>query len=268
MSTASFTAASRCNATIVSRRDVAEDRAIIRVRPDSEIPSFEPGQFITVGLPRPVEGEIGADVRPAIIRRAYSIASAPGDAELEFFVVLIDAGRLTPHLWPLRAGGRLWMDNRCHGELTLRDVPAGVDLLLLATGTGIAPYVSMLRANAMKKRWRRLVLFHGVRTLGDAGYVDVMREQERADPSIAYVPVISRCEGPPPAGCRTGHVQQAFEPGVSESLGFRLNPADSHVFLCGNPAMVKSGQELLLQRGFAMHSRRRGDGNVHAERYW
>jgi ferredoxin--NADP+ reductase len=218
------------NATLVLRRDLSERHAILRLQPDAlPIPPFTPGQFIQVGLPR-----AGAD-GPRLARRAYSIASAADDrGGYELFVALVEEGRFTPELWTLAPGDRLWVGPRALGAFTLEHLPPGKDLALVATGTGVAPFVSMLRTYRERPPWRRVVLFHGVRRAADFGYRDELSERELADPAMRYFPVASgEAEGW--TGIR-GRVQPLFERERFAALvGWPLDPSECHVLLCGNP---------------------------------
>lgn len=113
---------------------------------------FKPGQFATLGLE--VDGEP--------VKRAYSIASAPG-APLEFYVVQVDDGKLSPRLFALEPGDQVWVRDRIAGLFTLDRVEDGGVLWLVGTGTGLAPYISMLREGSLWERWDRVVVVHGAR---------------------------------------------------------------------------------------------------------
>ncbi len=263
------------NATLVERHDLNETLSIVRVRPDSgRVPDFTPGQFITLGLPKAVAAE-GAAVRRrrpgyvAMTRRAYSIASSPTQTEyFELFVVLIEAGRLTPKLWDLGAGDRLWMDSIVKGEFTLDPVPAGKDLVMISTGTGIAPFVSMLRTYRGTGRWRRLVLVSGVRRPGDLGFRAELEATAREDPTVCYVPIVSRPAADDSWTGLRGRVGVLLDEGVYErQVGAALDPATCHVLLCGNPDMIDDMEARLQQRGFRTHSAA-APGQIHFERYW
>jgi len=264
------------NATVVYRQDVTDGLAVVRVRPDGgAVPEFEPGQFATLGLPPdPVpESEPGPEAagrrRPKMVRRAYSIASPPQVRDyLEFLVILVEGGRLTPKLWTLHEGGRLWMDNKIKGRFTLNGAPADKDLVMVSTGTGLGPFMSMLRAHRGGTRWRRLVMINGVRRVADLGYREELEETARSEDSFFYIPLVSR--EPPDSlwpGLR-GRVQQVLEDGTYGRLvGTRLDPDQCHVFLCGNPDMIRSVQASLESRGFRPHTNN-SPGNIHFERYW
>ncbi len=258
------------NATLIAREDLTDTLSIVRVRPDSgRVPAFVPGQFVRLGVPRGPHPEIGPGGRVRLIRRAYSIASSPLEtAFLEFFVVRIDEGALTPRLWEIEPPGRLWMDEQAKGEFHLDLAPPGCNLVMVSTGTGIAPFVSMLRTFRGQGRWRRFILINGVRYACDLGYREELEAAARTDATVGYVPIASRePEGSRWTGLR-GRVQSVLDDAVLERVaGVRLDPADCHVFLCGNPEMILSVQALLEARGFVTDDRNR-PGNIHFERYW
>lgn len=289
-----------CNATIIERQDLTPDLCIVRIRPDAgPVPDFVPGQFIKVGLPRNEQGT--AAVRtgrprcgPRLIRRAYSIASSPEQrAYIELLIVLVDYGKLTPRLWSLEEGGRIWMDDRVAGRFTLEPVPPEKDVVMVSTGTGIAPFVSMLRTYAAQPRWRRAVVINGVRYAADLAYRQELEALARSNARITYLPIVSRepeahehdqaeqQEGfPSPHGTRQtaapvlpwtglrGRVQRVLDPRVYETLvGAVLAPSACHVMLCGNPDMIVSVQGMLEEQGFHVHSPTQ-PGNIHFERYW
>lgn len=266
------------NSTLVTRQDLNDSLSIVCVRPDnSPVPQFIPGQFISLGLPRPMNDKEKAlaerfpnmSRRPRLTRRAYSIASAPNQREfLEFFVVRVDEGRLTPQLWDIRENGRLWMDNEVKGEFTIENIPQNKDLVMVSTGTGIAPYVSMLRAYQGQNRWRRFILINGTRRAIDLGYHDELSRIAQEDPSVVYIPIVSRePEDSSWSGLR-GRVPVALVDQTYRRLvGAPLDPQDCHVFLCGNPTMIDEQEAALHQRGFTTHTRET-PGNIHFERYW
>lgn len=257
------------NAAVSARFDLNDHLCIVRIRPDSgRVPSFQPGQFMLVGLPNP-DGDAPARPRPRIVRRPYSIASASHDTdEVEFFVVRIERGRLTPIIWPLGPGDRLWLDDRSRGDFTLAPIPPGRDLVFVCTGTGIAPFISMLRSHRGGGRWRRLALINGVREAGDLGYRRECEQYAAEDASFRYIPLVSRPRDDEKWTGRVGRVQSVLSPAAFEQVaGFQLNPDTCHVLLCGNPAMIQDVAAGLTDHGFTHHTRR-NPGNLHYERYW
>ena len=268
------------NATLTDRQNINDELCIVRISPDSEqVPLFEPGQFITLGLPKdptdvpanaPSRGDTDKPQRPRLVRRAFSIASSALVRDhIELYLVLVKEGRFTPMLWALRTpGGRVWMDNQAKGTFTLEGVPEGKDLVMVATGTGLAPFMSMLRTYRGTGMWRRYVIIHGVRLASDLGYHQELEQISREDPSVIYLPTVTRePQGSSWTGLR-GRVQSVLAPDTYlPHVGAPLDPRDCHVFLCGNPEMITSAEETLMGRGFLLQTKDR-PGNLHFERYW
>ncbi|MBK7878388.1 MAG: ferredoxin--NADP reductase [Planctomycetes bacterium] len=263
------------NATLTAFERLDDRLAVLRVRPDrGELGAFEPGQFVQLGLPmEPGSEPVGpASARPGRVRlhrRSYSIASAPTDRrEAEFYVARVPEGRFTPLLWQLRPGDRVWMDPEPKGFFTLARVPAVAELVLVATGTGLAPYVSMLRASPASDRWARATVVHGVRRPTELGYRAELTDRAARDPKVRYVPVVSRPEPADRWTGLTGRVQTTLVPErFRELAGSELDPRRVHVLLCGNPEMVRDVRALLEPRGFRL-DRIEEPGSLHVETYW
>lgn len=265
------------NAVLASRREVAPGLLVIRVVPSGwTLPDFQPGQFAVLGLPpsaprcENAEPEETPPRGGLLLRRAYSIASSSKAREyLEFFVALVRSGAFTPRLWALREGDPLWLSPRLTGMFTLAEVPEESDLVLVATGTGLAPYMSMLRSGVAAGKGRRIAVIHGARHSWDLAYRAELAALERAEPRFAYLPVVSRpLEESPPWTAASGYVQDVWAGGLLEArLGRKPRPQDTHVFLCGNPAMVDDMVERLTAEGFREHTRK-DPGQIHLERYW
>jgi ferredoxin--NADP+ reductase len=264
------------NATLIERQDVTEELSIVKVRGDGGfVPEFKAGQFVTLGLPRAEESASstesgGTATRVRLVRRAYSIASSPEQRDyLELYVVLVAGGKLTPRLWTVDHGGRLFMDPRIMGEFTLDGISPDMDLVFVATGTGVAPFISMLRSYCGGHRWRQCMLIHNVRKAAHLGYRQEMEALSRQYKDFIYVPIVSGEDGIEPDWTGLcGRAQTVLdEQKYTELTGSPLDPQRCHVFLCGNPAMIVDVQKLLEDRGFKTHSKKE-PGNIHFERYW
>ncbi len=251
------------NARLVERLEVAQDLFVLRLAPEGwTLPDFAPGQHLTLGVPG-LKDDKG---RP--VKRVYSIASPPGLDHVELYVTVVDDGKLTTPLSRLGIGDGLWIDQRIYGTFTLDPVPADHDIVLVATGTGLAPFVSMARHFSGKGRWRRLVIVHGARLVAELGYRELLTDLSAADPTITYIPTVTR--EPEDSGWDglRGRVQAVFEGDVFPSrVGSPLDPGRTHMFLCGNPAMVDAMEALLTPLDFRKHSKRE-PGNLHFERWW
>lgn len=256
------------NAVILAREDPTDRLLILHIRPDAgRVADFEPGQFVQIGLPHAEAPEPGARIR--VHKRSYSIASSPHVPEsVELCIARVEGGRFTPALWNLRAGDRVWMDPVPRGFFVLGRVSAEKELVFVATGTGIAPYVSMLRRWGPGERWRRATIVHGVRLPEELVYRAELEARARRDASFVYLPAVSRA----PAGSNwsglSGRVQFALEPDrFRELTGRALDPAHCHVFLCGNPDMIRDVRAELEPRGFKTDTVRE-PGTLHFEKYW
>lgn len=191
---------------------------------------FEAGQFARLG----VDGTM----------RAYSLLSAPMDETLEFFITLVPQGELTSQLVTLSIGDTLALDPKAYGFLTLsRFSDAKEDLWMFATGTGVAPFLSILRTDTWHA-YKRITLVYSVRHRAD------LLVGTSPDPRVRFVPILTG-EGK----ARIPQMLDAFDPS-----------SKAHILLCGNPAMIEETKEALKKQGFAMH--RRGQGNIAVESYW
>ncbi len=263
------------NATVVGREEINPQLVILRVRPDADLFEFKPGQFAVLGLlgsaPR-VPDSLPEDTpcEPnKMVRRAYSIASASVERRyVEFYLTLITSGQLTPRLFALKHGSRVSLGPKASGIFTLDRVAPEKAAVLIATGTGLAPYISMLRTMLVAEDKRRFVVLHGARYSWDLGYRGELESLARLRPNFTYIPSITRREQDPHFQGYNGRIQSLVEQGVLEKeSGIVLDPAKAEVFLCGNPEMVKVVSELLLKKGFAGKG---GPGpvTIHVEEYW
>jgi ferredoxin--NADP+ reductase len=265
------------NAVLVRRIEVAPGSLVLRVVPDSwQLPPFKPGQFAVLGLPpdAPRCAAADADDPPpttgALIRRSYSVASSSVEREyLEFYISLVYSGSLTPRLFALKERDRIWLGPNISGLFTFDEVPPDANIVMVATGTGLAPYMSQLRTHLSAGEARRYAVIHGARHSWDLGYRGELYALERVCTSFTYLPVISRLQhAPEPWGGALGYVQDVWQSGqVGQAWGFPPTPFDTHVFLCGNPAMVDDMIEILSPQGFREHTRQR-PGEIHSEKYW
>ena len=244
------------NATLVQRTDLGPSHTIFRCRPDDGPLRFIAGQWTDVGLPRVAPGERGPQgdefVKDGVVRRAYSIASAPGDPEVEIFFNKVEKGQLTQWLHELHVGDRLYVDQECRGHFTLEAVPKDTELLFCATGTGISPFVSLIRTFAGKGRWSRLTLLHGARSSEELGYVRELQKLAEQDPSIRYITALTRePEGSGYKGFRGRLPELLVNSGAfSDMTGLSLDPGRTHVYLCGNSGMITDVENTLMPRGF------------------
>ena len=221
--------------------------------------SFVAGQFGRLALPAP-----RGHVEP-MIGRPYSFVNAPDTSPHEFYFIVVGEGPLTPRLAALNDGDPVWLGARANGFFSLGEVPATDVLWCFATGTGIGPFLSMLRTSQAWTMFERVVLVHAVRHAEELTYRDTIAGIAALHAGFSYVPMVSRESH---AGALTGRIPAAIADGrLERATGLALSAENSHVMLCGNPAMVDDTQQLLLTRGMRRH-RRRESGHVTVETYW
>lgn len=265
------------NAVIALRTEISPWLIILRVVPDGwQLPDFIPGQFAVLGLPgsAPRCALAEPDETPPdpnkLIRRAYSIASSSLLKEyLEFYIALVTTGALTPRLFALNIGDRIWLSPKITGMFTFDQVPEDQNVVMIATGTGLAPYMSMLSTHLVCGGARRFAVLHGARHSWDLGYRSELMTLQHLCRNFTYVSVISRPQNEPtPWTGNTGYVQDLWQRGVIErAWGFKPNPENTHIFLCGSPAMIDSAVAMLQGEGFKENTKRE-PGQIHVERYW
>ncbi len=242
--------------------------------------SFLPGQFARLGLCVDAAESVAPAASPTPNEwRAYSMVSKPDADELEFFSVVVPDGKFSPALARLLPGDALWIDKSVFGFLTLERFVDGEDLWLVATGTGLSAYLSMLRDPATWHRFKRIIVLHGVRKSDELAYrQELLALAHLSDPQRAqliYLPVTSQetlsCELSPsiqPQWLHPGRLTTLLTNGeLEQRVGVALEPTRSRIMLCGNPAMVTEMRGLLAERGFAP-GRRGVAGNLAVENYW
>jgi ferredoxin--NADP+ reductase len=212
--------------------------------------SFQAGQFVRIAL----------DINGERVARAFSFVNPPGDPLLEFYGVIVPEGPLSPRLAKLAPGDTLYVARNPAGFLILSEVPEAETLWLVATGTGIAPFLSILRTEAPWQRFRNVVLVHAARYARELTYQDVVRAT-----AARYVTFVSREAA---AGSLAGRIPAAIADGrLEQAAGIKLAPETSHVMLCGNPQMLRDATAALIARGMRKH-RRRARGHITVESFW
>lgn len=222
--------------------------------------NFVAGQFGRLALPAP------PDHKEPMIGRPYSFVNPPAAQPHEFYFIVLPGGPLTPRLAALAVGEPVWLAPRANGFFSIGEVAAADVLWCLSTGTGIGPYLSMLRTAEPWTKFQRAVLVHAVRYAEELTYRDEIAEIARArDGAFTYVQIVSREIHP---GALSGRIPDAINDGRLEArAGIALSPENSHAMLCGNPAMVEDTQKVLATRGMRRH-RRKEPGHITVETYW
>jgi ferredoxin--NADP+ reductase len=228
--------------------------ALFSLRVEGARLGFEAGQFVRIALD--VEGER--------IARPFSFVNPPQDPVLEFYGIVVPQGPLSPRLAALKKGDALYVAPNPAGFLVLSEIPDTETLWLVSTGTGIAPFLSILRTEAPWRRFRSVALVHAVRHADELVYGEVVSELQKRR-GLKYVSFVSRETAP---GSLEGRIPVAIRDGRLEAAaGLALSPTTSHVLLCGNPDMLKDATAVLAERGLRKH-RRRAPGHITVESFW
>lgn len=200
------------------------------------------------------------------VSRAYSFVNAPHAGHHEFYLIKIPEGRLSPHLFALKPGDAIQVSRDASGFMTLAEVPAGRDLWMMATGTAIGPFLSILSEQQVFQRFENIVLVHGVRHRDDLTYQEQIHMIKTRQPlQFRYIPVVSREDC---TDLLRGRIPALLDHGLlEEAAELILSPDWSQTMICGNPAMVKDTLHALQQKGLKKNLRRE-PGQITMENYW
>lgn len=263
------------NSVVTQVLQVSPIMKIMRVKPVGwEFPEFKGGQFVALALPGSAErcdsatDEFETPKDPdKLIKRAYSIASTSTAEYVEFYITLVHSGALTPRLFSLNIGDKVFMGKKGVGMFTLDSVVPEKNIVLIATGTGVAPYMSMIRSDALKRKGNIMVV-HGAANSWDLGYSSELQLLESMFDQFTYLPTITEPHKEP-AGWSgdTRFIEKIWEGGIAkEKWGFDPTADDTEIFLCGNPRMIESMVALLEKDGFTEHTKK-VPGQIHVEEF-
>ena len=229
---------------------------LLSLKVDAAGVPFDAGQFARLAL----------DIGGERIARPYSFVNAPDAAPLEFYYAIVSEGPLSSRLAKLAAGDRVYVAPNPAGFLVLSEVPDAANLWLLSTGTGIGPFLSILRTQTPWKRFKRVVLVHAARHPAELVYGEVIAKIAKAHPAqFACIRVTSRGQAP---DALRGRIPALVADGSLEAqAGCEIAAATSQLMLCGNPGMVKDSIAELAARGMKKN-RRRSPGHITVENYW
>ena len=274
MSTDKPTGVDTYNATIERIETVADGLSIFFIRPDTPIPGRLPGHYVSIGL-------VGPDGKK-LIRRPYSLSQSLGPAAdpdlLELLIIRVPEGDFTPILFNQNEGDRLFVRPKMVGTYLLPKLDVGMTLILASTGTGVAPHMTMLEACV--DTCKQVVMMECVRYSAELAYAEQIREFQQTHPNLVYNALVTR------EGGAKRYIQDYFRDGILEKEHYvSIAPETTHVFACGNPAMIgipkedrKTGTlrydtpdglvEILTTRyGLTIHKPRQ-PGQIHFEKYW
>jgi ferredoxin--NADP+ reductase len=206
---------------------------------------FINGQFVMIGLE--------VDGRP--LMRAYSIVSANYEEELEFYSIKVQNGPLTSRLQHLKVGDEILVSKKATGTLVQDNLLPGKNLYLFATGTGLAPFMSIIKDHEVYERYEKVVLIHGVREVSELGYKDYIENElpnneyfgDDVRTKLIYYPTVTR-----EAFRNQGRLTDLIKSGkLAQDIGLpQMNPEYDRVLICGSPSMLKESSEMLNDMGF------------------
>ncbi len=224
--------------------------------------SYVPGQFARIGL------KSQPDLAEPDVWRAYSMVTPPQEPELEFYCVVVPDGQFSPLLLQQQIGDHIWVERQAFGFLTLDRFTSADTLWLIATGTGISAFLPMLKVAEIWQKFKTVILVHGVRQPDELAYreqIETLVQHRKKMPGgqLKYLPVCSQSKLNGPSRITTLYETNQLAERVNEPL----NPTQSRIMLCGNPAMVTDMRSLLSLDGFAA-GRRGVLGTLAVENYW
>lgn len=228
---------------------------LFSVKVQTSVFDFTAGQFVRLGI----------NTSDGRVQRAYSLVNSPGSSELEFLVSTVADGKLSPLLQQLKMGDVLDVSQPASGFFVLDEVPEGDNLWLIASGTGIGPYLSMLGTHQLWQRFGHIVLVHSVRTIADLAYREFIGHCQQQHPGqLHYQPIVTREAH---SGALNKRLPELIQSGELQSACQQPLTPRSQVMLCGNPDMIKDTKATLESLGLTKNLRR-APGNITVEQYW
>lgn len=226
------------------------------LRIEAMIDPFVAGQY----------GRLGLDIDGQIVGRPYSFVNAPHENTHEFYSIKVSEGPLSPRLSDLSASDQVWIDKRVNGFFTLNEIPDGKDMWMLATGTALGPFLSILKSDEVWKRFENIVLAHAVRFAVELTYQEaIIKVSEKFKDRFQMIPFVSREQTD---FALSGRIPAAIDNGILEDrTGLNLNPDYSQVMICGNPDMLVDTRNALKEKGLKKNLRR-SPGHITTESYW
>ena len=226
------------------------------LRIDADIDPFKAGQY----------GRLGLEIDDQIVGRPYSFVNAPHEPLLEFYSIKVSEGPLSPKLARLEVGDSIYIDKRVNGFFTLNEVPAGRDIWMLATGTALGPFLSILNSEEVWKRFENIVLVHAVRYKNELTYQDTTTHlKTKFKDRFQMISFVSREKTD---SALSGRIPAAIESGLlEEKANMQFSAEHSQVMMCGNPDMLVDTRNALKEKGLKKNLRR-SPGQITTESYW
>ena len=226
------------------------------LRIEANIDPFIAGQY----------GRLGLEIDDQIVGRPYSFVNAPHEPLHEFYSITVSEGPLSPKLANLSVGDSIYIDKRVNGFFTLNEVPDGRDIWMLATGTALGPFLSILKSKEVWQRFKNIVLVHAVRFVNELTYQkEITHFKDEYNNRFQMLSFVSREET---EFALPGRIPAAIENGTLEDkANLEITPDTSQVMMCGNPDMLVDTRNALKEKGLQKNLRR-SPGQITTESYW
>jgi len=239
---------------VIENREWTERLFSLRIRVE-QLP-FKAGQFVRLQLP--VYGEK--------VAKSYSLVNAPDEPDIEVLYNTVPSGQFSNTLAGLNAGDSIEVSQPAHGFFVLDEIPVSKHLWMFATGTGLGPYISILKTAEIWARFEKIVLVHGTPLTEELVYVDLISSWQRSNPEqFRFTSCVTREQNS--AGLH-GRVTDLFAEGILEKqVGLEIRKENSHIMLCGNHNMIDDMKTSLAERGMSKHLRHK-PGHITTEQYF
>ncbi|MCJ7733160.1 MAG: ferredoxin--NADP reductase [Anaerolineales bacterium] len=264
---------SKYNATVVGKILLTPEIMTLRVNTDEPRDKFSAGQYTLVGLygfeGRSENSTLEGDPADSekLIQRPYSIASATTETgQFEFYISQVKSGQLTPRLFNLQPGDRIFVSKRIVGVFKLAETPPDQDIVMIATGTGMAPYLSFLRSYLTSRPESKMAMIQGAARQWDLGYRSELTFLENSFENFTYIPTLTEAD-PTWNGHKLWIEEMLNQDILKKEAGIDIDPKKTHFFLCGNPKMVENVSGWLSNKGYVKHTRKE-PGSLHIEEFW
>lgn len=227
---------------------------LFSLRIQCDLENFESGQFVRVAL----------DIDGERVARPYSLVNTLDDQYLEIYFNIVPEGPLTPKLAQLDDNDEIFVTDKANGFLTVAEIPDCKNLWMMATGTGVGPFLSILKSKKVWQRFEKVVLGYSVRDLSELSYqAQITAIEKQHEGQFSFVPFVTREKV---EGAMNQRITASIEDGSLEQRSGIAIDENSHIMMCGNSAMISGVAECLEKRGLRKH-RRREPGHITTEKY-
>lgn len=233
---------------------------LLSLRIQADLLPFKAGQFVRLQLP------IHTDSGAQLVAKSYSLINAPHEPVLEVFYNLVPKGLLSNALAQLKAGDSIEVSQPANGFFVLDEVPKAAHLWMIATGTGLGPYLSILKTAQAWERFDKIILVHGVPVVKELAYAELIQGFiARYPKQFRFISCVTREANPQGLAGRVTTLLESGE--LEKTADITISPEQSHIMLCGNHNMLDDMKNLLDKRGLRKHLRHK-PGHITTEQYF